>query len=44
MPLPPKPLFEEYSPDDIKEDLIVSPISMLAQPCRRIIFTIRSHD
>lgn len=43
MPLPPKPLFEEYSPDEIK-DLIASPISMLAQPCRRIVFTIRSHD
>ncbi|KAK3897791.1 hypothetical protein C8A05DRAFT_47704 [Staphylotrichum tortipilum] len=42
-PLAPEPLFEGYAPDEIK-DLIASPIPMLAQPCRRIVFTIRSHD
>ncbi|EAQ89533.1 hypothetical protein CHGG_06152 [Chaetomium globosum CBS 148.51] len=34
---------EEYSADDFQQ-LIASPISLLAQPCRRIVFTIRSRD
>ncbi|KAK4156783.1 hypothetical protein C8A00DRAFT_30333 [Chaetomidium leptoderma] len=39
----PQPANEEFSTDDFQE-LIASPIPMLAQPCRRIVFTIRSHD
>ncbi|KAL2140120.1 hypothetical protein VTI28DRAFT_4235 [Corynascus sepedonium] len=41
--LKPQPPGEEYSVNDFQE-LIASPISLLAQPCRRIVFTIRSHD
>jgi hypothetical protein len=41
--LKPQPPGEEYSADDFQQ-LIASPISLLAQPCRRIVFTIVSHD
>jgi hypothetical protein len=42
-PLKPQPPGEEFSADDFQQ-LIASPISILAQPCRRIVFTIRSRD
>lgn len=41
--LKPQPPGEEFSADDFQQ-LIASPVSMLAQPCRRIVFTLRSRD
>jgi hypothetical protein len=41
--LKPQPPGEEFTADDFQE-LIASPIPLLAHPCRRIVFTIRSHD
>lgn len=42
-PLKPQPPRDEFSADDFQE-LIDSPIAMLAHPCRRIVFTIKSSD
>ncbi|KAK4236019.1 hypothetical protein C8A03DRAFT_17285 [Achaetomium macrosporum] len=42
-PPKPQPPGEELSVDDFQTPE-VSPVSMLAHPCRRIVFTIRSHD
>lgn len=39
----PQPVGEEFSADDFQE-LVATPISLLSHPCRRIIFTIQSHD
>ncbi|KAL2150194.1 hypothetical protein VTH82DRAFT_7870 [Thermothelomyces myriococcoides] len=39
----PQPPGQEFSVNDFQE-LLASPISLLAHPCRRIVFTIRSHD
>ncbi|AEO54578.1 hypothetical protein MYCTH_2297284 [Thermothelomyces thermophilus ATCC 42464] len=39
----PRPPGQEFLVDDFQE-LVASPISLLAHPCRRIVFTIRSHD
>jgi len=41
--LKPQPPGDEFSASDFQE-FIACPISLLAHPCRRIIFTIRSHD
>ncbi|KAK4103349.1 hypothetical protein N658DRAFT_494680 [Parathielavia hyrcaniae] len=42
-PLKPQPPGQEFSADDF-QTLIASPIPLLAHPCRRIVFTTRSHD
>ncbi|KAK4119333.1 hypothetical protein N657DRAFT_581874 [Parathielavia appendiculata] len=42
-PLKPQPPGEEFSADDFQA-LIASPIPLLAHPCRRIVFTFKSHD
>jgi hypothetical protein len=42
-PPKPQPPGEEFSAEDF-QNLIASPVSMLAQPCRRIVFTIKSQD
>ncbi|KAK3311008.1 uncharacterized protein B0T15DRAFT_385346 [Chaetomium strumarium] len=42
-PPKPQPPGEEFSVDDFQAPE-ASPLSMLAHPCRRIVFTIRSHD
>ncbi|KAK4144991.1 uncharacterized protein C8A04DRAFT_10967 [Dichotomopilus funicola] len=39
----PRPPGDEFAPGDF-EELTVSPLTLLAHPCRRIVFTIRSHD
>ncbi|KAK4199845.1 hypothetical protein QBC40DRAFT_281229 [Triangularia verruculosa] len=41
--IPPRPLGEEFSTSDFQK-LAKFPVTLLAQPCRRIVFTIRSHD
>ncbi|SPQ19157.1 3df50d49-923d-4f53-bc19-79063e68e46e [Thermothielavioides terrestris] len=38
-----RPPGEEFSTDDFQE-LVAAPVSLLAHPCRRLVFTIRSHD
>jgi hypothetical protein len=41
--LKPQPPGKEFSADDFQE-LIASPIPLLAHPCRRIVFTVRCYD
>ncbi|KAM7220628.1 hypothetical protein V8F06_004032 [Rhypophila decipiens] len=40
---PPHPLHGEYEPSDF-QDLIASPVATRIHPCRKIVFTILSHD
>ncbi|KXX73252.1 hypothetical protein MMYC01_209905 [Madurella mycetomatis] len=42
-PLKPQPAGDEFSAEDFQR-FVGSPVPMLAQPCRRIVFTIRSRD
>ncbi|KAK4136862.1 hypothetical protein BT67DRAFT_373679 [Trichocladium antarcticum] len=42
-PPKPQPPGEEFSTDDF-QNLTAAPPPMLAHPCRRIVFTIKSHD
>jgi hypothetical protein len=42
-PPKPQPPGNEFSADDFQE-LVAAPTALLAQPCRRIVFTIKSHD
>lgn len=42
-PIEPRPPGTEFSADDFQE-FVAAPTSLLAQPCRRIVFTINSHD
>ncbi|GAB1311556.1 hypothetical protein MFIFM68171_01766 [Madurella fahalii] len=42
-PLKPRPAGDEFMAEDFQR-LVRSPVHLLARPCRRIIFTIRSRD